>query len=214
MREQARWFNMHKSTSSPKKYDIQALKSVAETRYAQTLKTQWDTDDFATSLAMIYEHIVVTDRSLKDVALERAGQHLHKLLKKEGFAKLCQSNNKICFDVLKASSAESVLAEQVVNGSSEAPPRCPECTLGGTFIKASNAVGNNGAATGVVQTSMVSLQRSYGNFQASAMKKQDVRHRRLAHRTLTGTLVMLKEGVIAVLTPFQNETLRDGSTQA
>jgi hypothetical protein len=85
------------------KYDIQDLKQLAREKYEDVVPHTWDSSSFVASLKLIYEETLESDRLLKDVAVNMAGQHMKKLVDREEFVDLCKNNGVIAFDVMMAS---------------------------------------------------------------------------------------------------------------
>ena len=85
-----------------KKYDIQALKVVAQMKYRAVLPDMWKSTSFIASLKLLYEEATDTDHAMKDIAIQLAGQHARELLGIEEFVKLCKENGEITVDVMNA----------------------------------------------------------------------------------------------------------------
>jgi hypothetical protein len=85
------------------KYDISPLKTLAKIKYEAIASKEWNTPGFSTSLQLVYEETVETDRMLKDVAIVIAGKHAKELLDRGEFNDLCKMNGNVAYDVLKAS---------------------------------------------------------------------------------------------------------------
>lgn len=87
-------------------YDIEPLKVLARTKYAEIVPSTWNSTQFVQSLKFIYDgtpdNISMKDK-LREVAMNTAGQHARELMEKEEFLALCKERGDIATDVLKAS---------------------------------------------------------------------------------------------------------------
>ena len=65
-------------------------------------------DVVVNSLKLMYEETMEKDRTLKDVAVKTAGDHVKELVNREEFVDLCKANGEVDFDILKASLTPSL----------------------------------------------------------------------------------------------------------
>ncbi|ATZ57217.1 hypothetical protein BCIN_14g03750 [Botrytis cinerea B05.10] len=84
------------------KYDIQALKVLAKTKFEEAVFTEWNAISLSASLRLMYDELPESDRLLKDVAIQAAADHMEELADRGEFAKLCKEDGEIAYDVLKA----------------------------------------------------------------------------------------------------------------
>ncbi|KAG0646411.1 Kelch repeat and BTB domain-containing 5, partial [Hyphodiscus hymeniophilus] len=87
------------------KYDIPTLKREAQKKQEEVLDRGWNSASFVTSLKVLYEGTMDTDRALRDITMKFVGKHAKELMDRGEFVSLVREDNEICFDVLKASLA-------------------------------------------------------------------------------------------------------------
>jgi len=85
------------------KYDLQDLKALAKNKYEEVVPENWNSTTFVASLKLLYEDILESDRLLKYVAVETAGEHAKELVDRGEFVALCSEHGELAFDVLKSS---------------------------------------------------------------------------------------------------------------
>ena len=75
--------------------DIQELKELAKNKYEDALLDDWNSASFVASLKLLYEETIDADRTLKDVAIRAAGDHLEELLDHGDFVALCTERERL-----------------------------------------------------------------------------------------------------------------------
>ena len=75
--------------------EIQGLKELAKNKYEDALLDDWNSASFVASLKLLYEETIDADRTLKDVAIRAAGDHLEELLDQGDFVALCTERERL-----------------------------------------------------------------------------------------------------------------------
>lgn len=100
---------------------VVALKTLAKEKYESTVSTSWNCTSFTSSLKLLYPETPETDRLLKDFAIKASASHVRELVKSPEFARLCQQDWGIGFDVLKPcflpkiSDSDSIISSSVLD---------------------------------------------------------------------------------------------------
>ena len=84
------------------KYDVRALKSLAEQKFAEALETQWNSDSLPVAVEIVYTTTPSSDRGLRDCITRLIERHRNDLLKKKGFLQAVGANGDFAIDVVKA----------------------------------------------------------------------------------------------------------------
>jgi len=90
-------------------YDIEPLKYLARTKYADILPSTWNTPSFVESLQFIYDgtpDLEKTDQ-LRGIVISYAGEHVKELMDRVDFVALCKERGDIATDVMKAAFHKS-----------------------------------------------------------------------------------------------------------
>jgi len=82
--------------------DIPALKQLAKRNYEDALPHGWNSEEFCTSLKLIYDGTPETDRLLWDCAIKYAGSRAKQLLDRREFVSLWKENGEFGLEVFKA----------------------------------------------------------------------------------------------------------------
>jgi len=85
------------------KWDIAALKTLAEEKFESIVSAEWKCPSFTSCLELLDAVFTGTDRLLEDVNIKVAASHIEELVNSCMFANLCKKTGEIGFDVLKAS---------------------------------------------------------------------------------------------------------------
>jgi len=83
------------------KYEIQALKDLAVTKYKQVSSETWNSSAFTESALLVYNNTVETDRMLRDVIVEEASKNVKTLLDCGEFVKLLKGQSDLAVEVLR-----------------------------------------------------------------------------------------------------------------
>jgi hypothetical protein len=78
------------------KYDVQALKNWAATKYEEVLPKSWNNSAFTESARIIYDNTPETDRILRDVIVQGASENIDGLLDRGKFVDLLKSHGTFC----------------------------------------------------------------------------------------------------------------------
>ncbi len=99
------------------KYEIQALKELACTKYQQVLPETWNTSVFAESARLVYDNTVETDRMLRDIIVEVASNNAKTLLDRGEFVDLLKSNGGLATEIMRKAidRYESLMEPQQTN---------------------------------------------------------------------------------------------------
>lgn len=82
------------------KYEIEALKWFACTKYKKILSTTWNTHFFPESACHVLENTMETDRLLRDVIVRVASEHVKDLLDHHDFVEMLKNHGDIAADIL------------------------------------------------------------------------------------------------------------------
>jgi speckle-type POZ protein len=82
------------------KYDVQALKAHAKSKFSKAIETGWSLDEFPLAIETVYQSTPLDDRGLRDLAVERASKNIDKLLEKDGFCQLLRSTADFTADLV------------------------------------------------------------------------------------------------------------------
>jgi len=63
------------------KYDIPALKELANIKYVAAVSVHWNSPSFTASIELIYKETPESDHLLKDVAISAAASHINELIR-------------------------------------------------------------------------------------------------------------------------------------
>ena len=94
------------------KYDIEALKKWAVTKYQEVLSTRWNSASFIESTRLISENTPESDVMLRDVIVQKASQCAKRLFDRGEFVKLLRSDSNFATDVLKGVLFEELVPEE------------------------------------------------------------------------------------------------------
>ncbi|KAF4619085.1 hypothetical protein G7Y89_g14762 [Cudoniella acicularis] len=84
------------------KYDIQALKEWAVTKYKEVLPTTWNSTAFTESARLIYDSTLDNDRMLREVIIRKASENVKVLFDRGEFIDLLQSHGDFAMEVLRS----------------------------------------------------------------------------------------------------------------
>lgn len=82
------------------KYEIEALKKLACTKYGEVLPNTWNTSIFSESASHLYENTVETDRMLRDVIVQGASDNVKNLLDRGEFVEMLKSHGDIATEIM------------------------------------------------------------------------------------------------------------------
>ena len=83
------------------KYDVQALKKWAATKYKEVLPKSWNNSAFTESARIIYDNTPETDWMLRDVIVQGVSENVNRLLDRGEFVDLLKSHGTFAADVLR-----------------------------------------------------------------------------------------------------------------
>jgi hypothetical protein len=83
------------------KYDVQALKEWAATKYKEVLPKSWNNSAFTESARIIHDNTLETDRMLQDVIVQGASENVNGLLDRGEFVDLLKSHGNFAAEVLR-----------------------------------------------------------------------------------------------------------------
>ncbi|KAF5597191.1 ARM repeat protein [Fusarium pseudoanthophilum] len=89
------------------KYDIQALKRLAATKYRTSIDAGWGTDSFPWAIELAYTTTPPGDRGLRDIALQIAAQEIGTLMSQDVFCKMLSANADLAADIIRRLHRES-----------------------------------------------------------------------------------------------------------
>jgi len=84
------------------KYDIQALKEWATTKYKEVLPTTWNSTAFIESARLIYDNTLDNDRVLRDIIIQKASENVKVLFDRGEFIDLLQAGGDFAMEVLRS----------------------------------------------------------------------------------------------------------------
>lgn len=83
------------------KYELEALKWFACSKYKKILLNTWNTPFFAESACHVLENTMETDRLLRDVIVRVASEHAKDLLDRDEFVEMLKNHGDIAADILR-----------------------------------------------------------------------------------------------------------------
>lgn len=81
------------------KYEVEALKWFAGTKYKKILSNTWNTHFFPESACHVLENAMKTDRLLRDVIVRVASEHVKELLDHDDFVEMLKNHGDIAADI-------------------------------------------------------------------------------------------------------------------
>jgi hypothetical protein len=103
-----------------------ALETLAKEKYENAVSTSWDCTSFTSSLKHMYAKTPEFNRLLKYVAIKAAASYVKQLVKNSEFARLCQKDRKVEFDISKSCSLSNVSGSDSIVSSNDVDDR-PYC---------------------------------------------------------------------------------------
>lgn len=83
------------------KYELEALKEFACTKYQQVLSNTWNGPVFLESACHVLENTMEANRMLRDVVVQVASDHARELLIHDEFFKMLKNHPDISWEVLR-----------------------------------------------------------------------------------------------------------------
>ncbi|KAF5974688.1 ARM repeat protein [Fusarium coicis] len=83
------------------KYDIEALKRLAATKYRTSIDAGWEMDSFPVAIELAYTTTPPSDRGLRDIAVEVAFKRLGNLMAQDRFCGMMRDNPDIAADIIR-----------------------------------------------------------------------------------------------------------------
>lgn len=83
------------------KYELEALKWFACSKYKKVLWNTWNTPFFPESACHVLENTMETDRLLRDVIVRVASEHAKDLLDRDEFVEMLRNHGDIAADILR-----------------------------------------------------------------------------------------------------------------
>lgn len=83
------------------KYELEALKSFACTKYKKVLSNTWNSPFFPESACHVLENTMETDRPLRDVIVRVASEHAKDLLDRDDFVEMLKNHGDVAADILR-----------------------------------------------------------------------------------------------------------------
>ncbi|KAF5615172.1 ARM repeat protein [Fusarium tjaetaba] len=94
------------------KYDIEALKRLAATKYRTSIDAGWEMDSFPCAIELAYTTTPPGDRGLRDIALEIAVKKIGTLMSQDVFCKMLSANADLAGDIIRRLHRESEKSQE------------------------------------------------------------------------------------------------------
>nr|RBQ89698.1 hypothetical protein FVER53263_13679 [Fusarium verticillioides] len=94
------------------KYDIEALKRLAATKYRTSIDAGWEMDSFPVAIELAYTTTPPGDRGLRDIAVEVAFKRLGNLMAQDTFCGMMRDNPDVAADIIRFTNG---ICERVKN---------------------------------------------------------------------------------------------------
>ncbi|KAH9826501.1 hypothetical protein Tdes44962_MAKER00464 [Teratosphaeria destructans] len=102
------------------KYSIPSLQTVALGKFMEAASYAWNTDDFVTTIGLVYTNTPDEDKGLRDIAARTIIKHSSTLLQRPEIESQVRSISGLAYDLLSLHSAE-------VKKHNAGIPACMEC---------------------------------------------------------------------------------------
>lgn len=83
------------------KYELNALKKLACTKYKEALPITWNTSIFSKSASLVFDNTVETDRMLRDVIVQVASDNARALLDRGEFVEMLKHHGDIATEIMR-----------------------------------------------------------------------------------------------------------------
>ncbi|KAF5601980.1 ARM repeat protein [Fusarium subglutinans] len=89
------------------KYDIEALKKLAATKYRTSIDAGWEMDSFPDAIELAYTTTPPGDRRLRDIAVEVTIERIGTLMSQDAFSEMLSVNPDLAADIIRCLHKDS-----------------------------------------------------------------------------------------------------------